>query len=98
MRTAHGFSSGTAEGVELRVRTNPYDEIPDGFFHDPRALTERQAELLESLSKEPFLSEKTRGDLEDSLEDHRNGVHRFGLDGQLGRPDAPRVVELHRII
>jgi len=64
-------------------------KLDGAFLHDPRALTPAQVKGLEALSRQPGLSEATRGKIDSFLQDYRNGVDSLGLDGQLGRPDAP---------
>lgn len=61
------------------------------FLHDPRSLTPSQVKGLEELSRQPNLSPATKGEIDQFLEDYRSGTDSLGLDGQLGRPDAPPI-------
>lgn len=65
-------------------------EALDGkFLHDPRTLSQEEVRGLEALSRAPHLSPSTRGKIDSFLQDHYNGVDSLGINGQLGRPDAP---------
>ena len=76
-------------------RTQPERDMRnlDGdFLHDPTNLTPSQVRGLEALSKQEHLSDRARQAIEGFLEDHRNGVDRLDMNGQIGRPDAPRSI------
>jgi hypothetical protein len=63
--------------------------LDDQFIHDPRSLSPSQVKGLEALSRQPDLNPIAKGRIDSFLEDFRSGTDRLGLDGQLGRPDAP---------
>lgn len=78
-----------AEGM---TKEEAIEALDRGFFHDPRSLTPSQVKGLEALTEAPHLSERARDSIRGFLNDHYNGVDSLGINGQLGRPDAPKTV------
>ena len=94
---AAGLCVGTRDECEQQradslTEKEAIEALDGSFLHDPRSLSKSEVKGLEALAKEPHLSDRAREAIGQFLDDHRRGVGSLGINGQLGRPDAPAVI------